>query len=273
MKLDKIKYINHKNQSFTLGEDGTLVNEKSIRDYAWGYKASYNKVRSFYKNVATREIQVLFFGPNADGKANEVFQIIDKDVVEMEQGRLECGDYYINGFFYAIGSQRRQGDKITAVLKFVSARPDWCKEKTKIYNIVQGGSSTYGYLDLPHDGTYDYSKVSTNSDFYNDDYVDTDYRMTIVGPCTNPAVTINGHVYKVNAVVDEDEMLTIDSYEKTITLVNKADESDVANLFDYRERTSDIFEKISPGDNSVAWNGNFQFTLTLIERRSEPKWT
>ena len=45
------------------------------------------------------------------------------------------------------------------------------------------------------------------------------------------------------------------------------------NWFDKRGRDNYIFEAIPTGINAVTWNGTFDFDLTIIEKRSEPKWT
>lgn len=62
-----------------------------------------------------------------------------------------------------------------------------------------------------------------------------------------------------------------DMAELTITLV-KADGTQ-ENMFRYRDKQSDVFEKISPGNHRVMWNGSFDFDLSGIHERGEPKWT
>ena len=43
--------------------------------------------------------------------------------------------------------------------------------------------------------------------------------------------------------------------------------------FSDRNRDDYIFEKIPSGSNDVSWDGAFGFDVTLLEERSEPKWT
>ena len=47
----------------------------------------------------------------------------------------------------------------------------------------------------------------------------------------------------------------------------------ITNVFNLRSRDSYIFDKIAPGMSSVTWDGNFGVDITLLEERSEPKWT
>ena len=78
-------------------------------------------------------------------------------------------------------------------------------------------------------------------------------------------------MYSINGAIGAGETLLIDSTTKKIVLT-KADGSK-ENWFDKRNRESYIFEEIPPGEHAVIWNGTFGFDLTIIEKRSEPKWT
>ena len=93
----------------------------------------------------------------------------------------------------------------------------------------------------------------------------------IYGTVENPSVTIGANTYTVNAKVGAGETLLVDSLAKTITLVNAYGQK--INCFDKRSRESYIFEPIPSGMNTVSWSGNFKFELTVIEKRSEPRWT
>jgi hypothetical protein len=84
-------------------------------------------------------------------------------------------------------------------------------------------------------------------------------------------VTIAGNVYAVNGSISAGETLLIDSLNKTITLTTAA--GNQINWFDKRNREHYIFKPIPPGQNVVGRNGDFGIDLTVIEKRSEPKWT
>ena len=75
----------------------------------------------------------------------------------------------------------------------------------------------------------------------------------------------------IKAEVSSGEYLVIDSSEKTIMLVKGSGEK--VNCFNKRSRDSYVFEKIPVGANTVSWEGEFGFDVTLLEERSEPKWT
>ena len=65
--------------------------------------------------------------------------------------------------------------------------------------------------------------------------------------------------------------IVINTKDKTIRL--RKSNGVVLNLFRYRSPTYYIFSKVSPGEQQIYWNGNFNFNVTLLSERGEPKWT
>ena len=96
-------------------------------------------------------------------------------------------------------------------------------------------------------------------------------RLKIYGEAENPSINIAGHIYAVNGRIQTGESLLIDSITKTIVLTTATGTK--VNWFDKRNRESYIFEPIPSGINSVSYNGTFGFDVTIVEERSEPKWT
>ena len=96
------------------------------------------------------------------------------------------------------------------------------------------------------------------------------FRILIYGQTTDPVINIGGHRYAVNGSISAAETLLIDSLTKTITLTTAMGTK--VNWFANRDRNSYIFQPIPAGMNIVSWIGTFGFDLTVIEKRSEPKW-
>ena len=116
----------------------------------------------------------------------------------------------------------------------------------------------------------DYTTNLLGKSLNNTDFIETNFRMVIYGACENPEVIIAGHKYQVNVSIAENEYLTIDSVEKTIVLTHT--DGTRENCFNSRNRDSYIFEKIPSGVSGVS-SGHFKFDVTLLEERSEPRWT
>jgi hypothetical protein len=154
---------------------------------------------------------------------------------------------------------------------------------TKIYNdasaymdvvystVASSSGASIGGMDNSFDHPYEYAVRMNGRSIVCDSFSGSAFRLLIYGECINPTVNIGGHAYTVNGTVGNGETLLIDSMAKTITL--KTAYGNTVNYFDKRSRDSYIFEPIPSGKNAVTWSGDFGFELTVIEKRSEPKWT
>lgn len=141
-----------------------------------------------------------------------------------------------------------------------------------VYSTVANTSgSAVGGFDYPYEYNLEYGVQIGGRSIANSSYTGNAFRIMIYGAVINPTVIIGGHPYTVNGAVGEGETLTIDSMTKTITLTTASGSK--INYFDKRDRQNYIFQPIQPGQNAVAWSGDFGFELTVIEERSEPKWT
>lgn len=123
----------------------------------------------------------------------------------------------------------------------------------------------------PYDFPYDYALPLISNNIFCESIGASDFRLLIYGEAANPSVIIGGHNYAINGTVGKGETLLIDSLTKTITLTTAA--GNKINWFDKRGRENYIFEPIPTGKVGVNWSGSFGFDLTIIEKRSEPKWT
>ena len=126
----------------------------------------------------------------------------------------------------------------------------------------------FGYL---YDYPYDYAVAHISRNIVCDSVESSDFKIVIYGEAVNPSVVIGGHIYAINGTVGKGETLLIDSISRKITLVTAQGQQ--INWFDKRARENYIFERIPAGKVSVSWPGDFSFDLTVIEKRSEPKWT
>lgn len=289
--LDKIRYENHLGQVINFGENGIYVNYNDIRDYQWSYDSKYGRIKNFSRGITEKTIPLVINIPNnlnALQFKDEIFEIFEKDVIAEKYGKLIIGDYYMNCYIienkksnYLINSRYMNNS-----LKIVSDRPYWVKETTSSYigeknditsNIV--GTALVGYAvvgsgdsnSYPYDYPYGYeSYFKANKTLVNNHFNDTDFIMIINGKILNPVINIGKYKYMLNYDIQENEYVVIDSMNKTITLF-KNDKTQV-NIFNYRDKENYIFQKISNGEHSVTWNGEFDFSITLIEKRSEPKW-
>lgn len=274
-EFERLKYINHLGQVIDFGVDGFYVNANDMRDYEWEVKTRGDKITGFKRGMTSKTLPIVVFSTSeADAikKKNKLFEEVEKDVIAKQAGKIVVDGYYFPCF--VVGSTKANYVKDKRFAKFgislVSDVPYWIKEHVFSFRkITESGDEES--LDYPFDYAYDYFSGSGVQEVINSYFAPADFKMIIYGSVINPAITIGGHQYKVNTTVQSGEYLTIDSEAKTIVLTKNNGEK--VNKFDDRDRANYVFEPIPSGSQSVLWLGDFGVDVTLIEKRSEPKWT
>lgn len=275
--LERIKYINHLNEAMEWGTGGIYVNSNDLRNYSWDYTKENDKISYFSQSIVKKSVPIIICcSSETEGieLKNKLLEIGEKDVLATQHGKLIIGDYYLKCFI--TGSKKSdyliKKGYMKATLTIVTDYPQWVKETTTIFRtITEETKEGKRNLDFNVDFPSDYASELKGKVLTNTSFVSTNFRMSIYGAVVNPVIFIAGHRYQINYTVEVGETLTVDSLEKTVILTKRNGEQ--VNCFNFRERESYIFEQIPSGNNVVNWNGEFDFDITLIEQRSEPKWT
>lgn len=275
--LDNFIFENHLEQRFVGLENGVYLNYNDLRDYSWSYETINNRISRFYMATKNRKIPLVVCC-DSDEKAinikNRLHELAEADVVARIPGRIYVGDFYTNGYITGSSKSNYLVKKrlCNLNLTLTSDDPAWYKERKYVFgNSSENTVSGSGSGDYPYDYPYDYAVMLRARDILCDTITDNAFRLKIYGAVTDPVVTINAHDYMVRGTVGAGESLLIDSLTKTITHTNANGEK--TNWFDRRGREDYIFQPIPSGRNAVRWSGAFPFDLTVIEKRSEPKWT
>lgn len=276
--LERIRYVNHINEEIFFGEFPYFVNYNDLRNFAWNVTTRNDRIASFKKGVVPKSLPVIIKCKKEDegyDARNKMFEAFEKDVLAMKHGKIYIGDYYLK--CYITGSKKTEylvnKGYMLVELTVQTDLPEWVKEETFPFNMSvnptgEGLDYSFGY---PHD----YTNVQANGMIYNKNFVPSNFRMVIHGAIINPTIYIGGHKYNVDVEIEKGEYLTIDSVEKTIVLTrSKGGVVEHVNCFNLRNRESYIFEKIPTGYNKiVCLNESILFAITLLDERSEPKWT
>lgn len=270
--IEQFKYINHENEVISFGEDGAYVNENDLRDFVWELSSKNNRIVGFSRTSANKKLPVQIALEDADA-ANQlkdyIYETCEKDVLAMQYGRIVLGDYYMKGYMTASAKTEYSNRKAALItMTFDTDRPFWIRETEHVFGY---GGTEGSNLDFNNDFSYDYTSNILGTQLINPNFIESNFRMTIFGPAENPAVVIGGHVYSVSASVAANEFLTIDSIEKTVMLTKQT--AEVVNCFNLRNRESYVFEKIPAGVSNVSLSSDFKLKITLLEERSEPRWT
>lgn len=277
--LENFIFENHLGQRFEGLANGVYLNSNDLRDYQWSFDTINSRISRFYRKTTNRKLPLTVICKTDDeaiNVKNRLMEIAEVDIEAVLPGKIIVGDYYTKGFITASVKSRYAIKKrfCRIELTLTSEDPVWYREESYSFfhnsqTSSSGGSEATG-TDYPWEYEWDYVCPSANRIVCNSTR-DNAFAMKIYGEITNPVVTIGGHSYAVNGTVKAGETLLIDSLTKTITLTKATGEKE--NWFDMRNRSSYIFEPIPPGQHIVVKNGSFDVGLTVIEKRSEPKWT
>ena len=275
--LENFIFENHLGLRFVGLENGVYMNYNELRNYSWNYDTINNKISRFYRSIKDRKLPLIVYC-NSDEEAtkikNRIHELAEADIQAKLPGKVYIGEYYTNGFITASTKSDYLITKRLCKLNLnlTSNNPAWYREQTHAFIPGEDGSLGYGEgTDYPYDYKYDYSLSLQGKRIMCDAVGNSAFKLLIYGEVTNPSVIIGGHTYTVNGTVGKGETLLIDGLKKTITLTTAT--GNKVNWYAKRERKNYIFEPLKPGQNTVAWNGTFGFDLTVIEERSEPKWT
>lgn len=275
--LDRFLYVNHLGHRFDGLNKKVYLNYSELRDYSWEYDILNNKISRFYRSVKERKIP-LWVHCESEAEAisikNELYELTETDVAAKKPGKVYVGDYYTIGFVTSsVKSSYLIEKKMCKIdLILTSDEAAWFKEQTYYFNDTTSGAlGVGGGTDYPYDYAYDYALKLNGKTIVCNSLGSNAFRLLIYGPAVNPTVNIGGHAYTVNGTVGAGETLLIDSIAKTIMLTTAS--AHKVNWFDKRSREKYIFEPIPAGQNTVSWAGSFEFELTVIEKRSEPRWT
>lgn len=274
---EQLKYINHLGSELDFGANGLYVNENDLHDFAWSVITMNDKISGFERGIQTRTIPVRIA---ADTDSNGItfrdnlFEIPERDVLANKYGKLYINGYYCECFITASkkSAYSKQKNCMAIELTITTDRPYWVKQAHTDY---PADPSWYPVtdtgLDYPHDFLIDYGPstrrwvTTENTGAFN-----SDFRLEIEGLVENPRITINDHDYSVDGMVYHGETLIIDSINKTVLVYDAV--GGVRNYFNNRNRDSYIFQPIPSGNLTIRWSNDFDFTLYLMEERSEPKW-
>lgn len=273
--LDKMKYVNSKGESIEFG-DGIYANYSDVRDYEWEYVSKSNRITGFRRNISQKNIPLILVNASREelmATRDRLYQVIEYDVINATPGKLYIGNFYLECYLYAgKNTGYLAGRDMQTTLTLVTDRSVWIKESH--YSYAARGQeivdSEDAYMDYPYDHSYDYASAILAYTADNQGFSEADFKMTIMGPCNSPEITIAGHPYKVDTELSSGEMLVIDSAAHKVYKIMVNGER--VNQFHLRDRANTVFKKIPAGNNTVTWDGSFAFDLTLYEGRSEPRW-
>ena len=283
---EEITIENHLGEKVIVGQNNKIfVNENDLRDYAWDSLTQGDKISGFTRGIVSKTLPLRIVGSDFSDKnaiMNRIYEVCEKDIIATKYSKIYVGDYYFKCYI----SESKKKDYLKKALKYsadeIKVTTDygfWIKESLNRFDRSGESSSdtdapivtTKRNLDFNFDFNIDFLSVDGIRKLYNYSFADSNFKMTIYGAKSNPTVQIGGNTYKVFTELLASEKLEIDSISKTV--VKYKYDGTIENVFNLRDKSNYIFQRIPSGSNSVIWDGDFAFDIILYDERSEPLWT
>lgn len=262
---------------------GVLCN--NLFEFEWDYVTqgqSVQKIVKFEKYMKEKKFQVLLSGlDNHDYLGNlELFlQLTDVDINNLQQGKLWVDDYYLEGYIFASAKPKRYLNTTKTLIEcsLICEKGNWQSEE--LYRFIPYGTDEHddytGYgITYPYEYPYDYSAPFNSKIIVNESYLDTDFEITIYGPVNRSSdcyISIAENLYRIKRTLGVSDYLKINSKTKTATIYRN--DGTQENVFAYRDKNYNLFEKIKGGRNVVLKRDSVAADVKLFYERSEPKYT
>lgn len=277
MSLTPIYYEGSKGDIVQLNDGTCFVNANDLRNFKWNYdivgrpSGLGGRVRKISRQSVEKKMTIAIRGAIFLARINMLHAVSEYDVLTNQPGKLWVNGAYMPCYLGmasdVVKHSKRVGfaEKEIAVL---SVDPFWHTEVTQSFSPSTGtiaGGKRYN-LRFP----YRYGTGYSNQVLYNSHFADTPARIVFYGPVELPSITIAGHVYAVNTTLLANERVEVDQLKHTIIKIGAS--GDRVNMFNARNKESDIFQPIPAGNSSVQFE-SMSFAVTLVQQRSEPLWT
>lgn len=274
--MKDIYYVNASGKKMDLLSDRFKLQTGTLFDHDNEYTVNGLKVVGISGMLTEKELLLTI---QEDGYASfeeamEQFNnCTEPDVINKTPGRLYYGDSYQQCFLKGAELLEWEYDAgyTDKKIKMLTACSSWITEQNFTFLPATGADPESDGLDFPTDLPFDFAS-SGNKTVHRtvDHYASSHFQMTVYGPCVDPRITINSYPYQVFATLETGEYLVIDSRENTIT--KYLNNGTTENLYNSRQFSPSVFEKIPSGNLALDWPGTFGFDVTLYLERSEPKW-
>lgn len=272
----QIKYIASSGNVYDLTTKNILHRTANYYDWSWkadGAKRQYGqRVSRFSRDPATYEADLIFHGNPAELRRTiqALHNDFENDMRRMTPGRLVWGDYYIDAYINGSAVENiSYWSWISNKIQILAPYPFWIKEEKVVLPSASEGSSEF--LDFPYDYPYDYTApVIGEKVIKSDSPFTSEFTMIIYGEAVNPRVVINGHPYVLYTTIPAGAYVVIDSKQRTIMMYGTGGQK--TNVFDYRNKSDSIFEKIPEGNLKITWDAIFGVDLTIFREKSEPEF-
>ena len=270
-----IKYIASSGREYSLMSNGVRQKNANYHKWEWGVegtKLQYGvRVAGFSRDAGNYETELYISGgPVARQKfIDDLHDDFENDVRKNKTGRFVWGSYHADGFITSSDTHPAENNietvnKITIFCPY----PFWIEELT--VSMFPSQASASNFLDFPFDFPFDFTPPTIGQKIVKSDFpFESEFQMIIYGFVDNPRITVNGYSYVLYTTIPQGAYVIIDSRAKTIMQYNI--NGTRTNIFNYRNKTDSVFQRIPSGNLNITWDASFGVDLTIFHERSEPR--
>lgn len=269
-----IKYVASSGNTYDLITNGIKHREANYYSWAWdveGTKLQYGyRVADFSRDAAVYDTELIFYGSEQRRRTlvQNLHDDFENDVRTKRAGKIIWGDYYLECYITESSTEPTEvGTWTSNKITIYAPYPFWVQD----FHIVLPASqeTASGILDYPYDYPYDYAAPTMGTRHIQTNFpFESEFEMVIYGLAVNPRVVINDYAYALYATIPQGAYVIINSRQKTIMMYQNGTRT---NMFNFRNKTASIFQRITGGDLTISWDSSFGVDLTIYHERSEPR--
>lgn len=279
-----VYYQNSSGEKFTLYGDGlSFINPMELHSWEWSYSLS-NRITGmggdasdFARYPRTFDLELRMRGMNRQqflDQVNRLHDITEPDMIAAQPGRLYVDDQYLTCYLATAGKAPTHpvnSNFMTRTVTVLAVEPYWCTPVEITVNPTTDQASNDNGKKFNLRYAYRYGTGLSGNTIINDHYAAAPAIIQFFGPVADPSITIAGTVYGVNVTLTATDRLVIDQIRHKIYIVSETGQQ--TSAFNDRNKEYDIFTPIPVGSNNIIYSGDFVVSITMIQQRSELRWT
>lgn len=200
----------------------------------------------------------------------QMSDILEYDLHKAKAGRLWISGRYLSCWCRASAKELSCDFPMMArlTLKVYPQMPMWCTERK--YRFSSGSGEEVGHR-YPYRYPYRYGAGIRSLTLSNRSIAPAPMRIVFYGPVSDPRVLVGEIDIGIDITLQSGEYAVVDQLTREVYSVSRSGER--RNCFDSRRKTGMTFESAPPGSSQVQFVRGERVDITLIEQRSEPRWS
>ncbi|MBE6754056.1 MAG: hypothetical protein E7559_06890 [Ruminococcaceae bacterium] len=276
----KVHYENSRGETVRLDEPPLLLKEGELFNVRWRLSTARRPMgegeRLLYgrRQCEERTVTVAVAAGSTEQLAavlERLNAVMEYDLHSGRAGRLWVGEQYLS--CWCTASTKKLSCDFPSIaevqLKLYPESPAWCTER--VYRFTTGGSEEVSGHKYPCGYPRRYGTGNRELVMNNRSVAPAPMRIVFYGAAVNPRLLAGGSDIGINISLDEGEYAVIDQLAREVYMVDRAGVR--TNCFDKRRKNGMTFNNVPSGSSTVQVVSGGRVDITLVEQRSEPRWT